>query len=54
MRSQENYTPFFAAGLALTLAILIIFQIYLFQEPNRIHADEWLIITAEQPGNICM
>ena len=40
MRSQENYTPFIAVGLALTLAILITFQIYLFQEPARIQADE--------------
>ena len=40
MRAQENYTPFIAVGLALTLAILITFQIYLFQEPGRIQADE--------------
>jgi mono/diheme cytochrome c family protein len=40
MRTQENYMSFIAAAFALTLAILITFQIYLFQEPARIQADE--------------
>jgi mono/diheme cytochrome c family protein len=40
MRTQENYTPFIAVGLTLTLAILITFQVYLFQEPARIQASE--------------
>lgn len=40
MQSQENYTPFVATGLGLTLAILITFQIYIIREPVRIKADE--------------
>jgi mono/diheme cytochrome c family protein len=40
MRTQEDYMSFIAAAFALTLAILITFQIYLFQEPGRIQADE--------------
>jgi mono/diheme cytochrome c family protein len=40
MRSQESYASFLAVGLGLTLAILIIFQIYIFREPARIQADQ--------------
>jgi mono/diheme cytochrome c family protein len=39
MQSQENYTSFLAIGLGLTLATLIVFQIYIFREPARIQAD---------------
>src|SRR3990172_1484992 len=38
MRSREDYTPFFAVGLGLTLAILAVFQVYLWREPARIEA----------------
>ena len=40
MRSRENYTPFVATGFGLTLAILIVFQAYLWREPARIQAVE--------------
>ncbi len=40
MRSQENYTSFLAVGFGLTLAILIVFQIYIFREPARIQVDQ--------------
>lgn len=40
MQTRENYTPFFAVGFGLTLAIVAIFQIYLGQEPARIQRDE--------------
>ena len=40
MRPRENYTPFVAVALALTLAIMVSFQIYIFREPARIAADE--------------
>jgi len=40
MRPQENHTPFVATGFGLTLAILAIFQIYLWREPGRIQAVE--------------
>ena len=40
MRPHENHTPFVATGLGLTLAILAIFQIYLWREPGRIQAVE--------------
>lgn len=36
MRPREDYTPFIATGLALSIALLIVFQIYLFLEPARI------------------
>ncbi len=36
MRPRENYTPFIAAGLILTVALMIVFQIYLWLEPTRI------------------
>ena len=40
MRPRENYTPFVATGLSLTLALLAAFQIYLWREPARIQAVE--------------
>ena len=40
MRSGENYAPYAAAGLGLTLAILAAFQVYLMREPGRIQAAE--------------
>lgn len=40
MRPRENYTPFVAVALGLTLAIMASFQIYIFREPARIAADE--------------
>lgn len=40
MRPKENYTPFVAVALSLTLAIMASFQIYIFREPARIAADE--------------
>ena len=50
MRPRENYTPFVAAGVALTAAILIVFQIYWLFEPTRIQtvsaADKTLAETA--------
>jgi cytochrome c oxidase cbb3-type subunit 3 len=39
MRSRENYSPFLAVGLGLTLAILVILQAYILREPARIEAD---------------
>jgi mono/diheme cytochrome c family protein len=40
MRSRENHTPFVGAAFGLTLAILAVFQIYLWREPARIQAVE--------------
>lgn len=40
MRPRENYTPFVAAGLGLSLAILATFQIHILGEPARIQAVE--------------
>jgi len=40
MRPRESHTPFVTAGLALTVAILAIFQVYLFREPSRIQTVE--------------
>ncbi len=40
MRPRENYTPFMATGFGLTLAILAVFQIYIFGEPKRIQTVE--------------
>jgi len=39
MRPRENYSPFFAVGLGLTLATLAILQVYILREPARIQAD---------------
>lgn len=51
MRSRENYTLFVAAALGLTLAILVIFQVYFLREPSRIRlvqaADQ---LAAEEAG----
>lgn len=38
MRSQENYSPFVATGLILTLAIVAVLQLYLLREPARVEA----------------
>ncbi len=38
MRPRENYTPFIAAGFLMTVALAIVFQIYLWLEPTRIQA----------------
>jgi mono/diheme cytochrome c family protein len=40
MRPRENYTPFVAVAFGLTLAIMVLFQIYILREPARIAADE--------------
>ncbi len=40
MRPRENYTPFIATGLVLSVAILMVFQVYLWLEPARIRAVE--------------
>ena len=40
MRSRENYAPFVAVGLGLTLATLALFQVYLLREPARIRSVE--------------
>ena len=52
MRSRESYTPFVAVGLGLTLAILVIFQVYIFREPMRIRrvpaADQQAAVEAGQ------
>ena len=40
MRPRENYTRLIAVALALTLTILIVFQIYILGESSRIHAQE--------------
>lgn len=39
-RRKENYTPYIAASLGLTVTILIVFQVYLFREPSRIDEQE--------------
>ncbi len=36
MRDRENYTPFVAIGLGLTLGIMAVFQLYVMKEPERI------------------
>ena len=36
MRAKENYFPLISLALSLTVAILILFQVYIFSEPNRI------------------
>lgn len=40
MRPRESYTLFLVVGLALMLAILLTFQIYIFSEPARIQVVE--------------
>lgn len=39
MFRRENYLPLVLAGAGLTLAMLVIFQIYIWREPARIQAD---------------
>jgi mono/diheme cytochrome c family protein len=39
MFRRENYLPLVIAGAGLTLAILVTFQIYLWQEPARLERD---------------
>jgi len=53
MRQRENYTPFVATGLGLTVAILAVFQFYLWREPGRIQAVEAADRqTAEKAGRV--
>ena len=40
MNSNENYLPFAAVATGLTVATLVLFQVYLLREPTRIAADE--------------
>lgn len=40
MRPRENFAPFVAVGLGLTLAILAAFQLYFLREPQRLQAVE--------------
>lgn len=40
MRPHENYTPYILLSLALTISILVSFQIYIQSEPARIAANE--------------
>lgn len=40
MRPAENFRPYIASAFALSLAILITFQIYIKREPSRIQRDE--------------
>ena len=39
MSTKENYTSFIAVAFGLTLAILAIFQVYIWREPLRIQRD---------------
>jgi len=36
VRAPENYMRFVVVGLALTLAVGVVFQVYLIAEPGRI------------------
>jgi len=40
MRLKENYTRFIGTAFVLTLAVLILFQVYIFREPARIAGVE--------------
>ncbi len=40
MGSRENYSRYIGVALALTIAVLVLFQVYIFREPERIAADE--------------
>jgi mono/diheme cytochrome c family protein len=40
MQSHENYLPHAAIAASLTVAVLVLFQVYLLREPVRIAADE--------------
>ncbi len=52
MRPSENHSRFVVAGLILTLAILVSFQIYILREPQRIAAvtnqDKAIAVSAGQ------
>ncbi len=52
MRPKENYTRYIVAGLILTVAILISFQVYILREPQRIAAvtnqDKAIAVSAGQ------
>ncbi len=52
MRAKENYSRYVVAGLVLTVAILVSFQIYILREPQRIAAvtsqDKAIAINAGQ------
>jgi cbb3-type cytochrome c oxidase subunit III len=48
MRPRENFTPFIVVTLALTLAILSVFQIYIWREPARIETIEAADLSAAQ------
>ena len=39
MRQKEDYSSYVLTALILTIAIIVIFQIYIFREPARIEAD---------------
>lgn len=40
MRPRENYTPFVTTGFGLTLAVLLVLQVYIVREPSRIQVVE--------------
>ena len=40
MGSREDYSRYIAVSVVLTIAILVLFQVYIFREPERIAADE--------------
>src|SRR5579859_1637420 len=40
MRSKEDYVPYIALALGLTVAVLVSFQLYLWREPGRIAGVE--------------
>ena len=40
MRPAEHYSPFLAVSIGLTLTILVLFQVYIFREPNRIASEK--------------
>ncbi len=52
MRPKENYSRYVVAGLVLTLAMLVSFQIYILREPQRIAAvsneDKAIAVAAGQ------
>jgi cbb3-type cytochrome c oxidase subunit III len=52
MRAKENYFPLISLAFALTVAILILFQLYIFNEPNRISTvmahDNMVAVSAGQ------
>jgi mono/diheme cytochrome c family protein len=40
MGSREDYSRYIGVALAFTIATLVLFQVYIFREPERIAADE--------------